>query len=75
MTSNTAPYIKVSGVITMLENKYKRMWAIYNSEGCYYMDNGVKVPADVFEAMYPLTLEKKAVSKGDNPNGRTNWMD
>ncbi len=75
MTSNTKPYFHATGFITLLENRYARMWAVYNPTESYYIHNGEKIPSDVFEAMYPLELGSKRVSKGDNPNGRTNWMD
>lgn len=47
---------KSTGNPTWLDNLYKRMWAHYivSSDGCFYLVDGVKIPALEFEKRYPI---------------------
>ncbi len=67
--------------IEYLRNKEKRLYgAIFRvkPEGFFYVVKGVEIPADEFEALFPLSSKLQTHGnrwKGDNPDGTKKWME
>lgn len=71
MNSNkTRNSIKVKTIGNYLENKYRRMWAIYSPVKNVYISEGKEIDANDFELMYPLTLDRNAINKGKHLDSR-----
>lgn len=72
------PTLKVKNIGMYSESKkeLENHTFICTPEGFFYLDNGKRVPAKVFENNYPIIeLQRSAIDKGQKLDGRSKWID